>query len=182
MLFRLNHIDFGLSSRELEVLSLYLHGYSCRNVAIQLSISQRTVETHITNIRSKWNCRTNIGLAIEAIRRGYIDEFLSVHKPRLKNAYRFIPLLDSQVQLLQYMVFGLTTIEIARLLSASRRSIQGSVLILKQKLGVRNDFELLAFVLLYRRNILIPIHVEFDSIYNVERHLPMNNRTALTVN
>lgn len=163
MLFRLNHIDFGLSSRELEVLSLYLYGYNYREVAIRLFISPRTVETHVSNIRKKWSCRTNIGIAIEAIRRGYIEEFLNTHKPRLKNAYRFIPLSYSQAQLIQYMIFGLTTQEIARLLNASQRSVEGSILEIKRKLGVRNDFELLAFVLLYRRNILIPIHVEFEA-------------------
>lgn len=48
---------FGLSPRELEVLQATAHGLSTKQVAADLDISVRTVETHRHNIYSKTNCR-----------------------------------------------------------------------------------------------------------------------------
>ncbi len=45
--------DFGLTEREKEVLSAVSHGLSNREIAMQLGISVRTVESHRLSIREK---------------------------------------------------------------------------------------------------------------------------------
>lgn len=45
--------DFGLTEREKEVLSAVSHGLSNREIAMQLGISVRTVESHRLSIRDK---------------------------------------------------------------------------------------------------------------------------------
>lgn len=49
--------DIVLSSRELEVLELLLHGYSNKEVATKLSISYHTVTTHRKNTMKKTNSK-----------------------------------------------------------------------------------------------------------------------------
>lgn len=48
-----NSDDFGLTSREKEVLAAVSKGFTNREIALQLSISVRTVESHRLSIREK---------------------------------------------------------------------------------------------------------------------------------
>ncbi len=57
---------FGLSSREIEILAASVNGHSAKEVAQQLSISVRTVETHRTNIYRKTDSRSVNELAMIA--------------------------------------------------------------------------------------------------------------------
>jgi DNA-binding NarL/FixJ family response regulator len=56
-----NPID-RLSDRELQVFELIGHGISTRNIAEQLHISVKTVETHRENIKHKLDLETNLEL------------------------------------------------------------------------------------------------------------------------
>ena len=49
---------FGLSTRELEVMKACSEGRSTKQVAVDLDISVRTVETHRHNIYRKTNCKS----------------------------------------------------------------------------------------------------------------------------
>jgi len=49
---------FGLSARELEVMKACSEGRSTKQVAVDLDISVRTVETHRHNIYRKTNCKS----------------------------------------------------------------------------------------------------------------------------
>jgi len=60
----------GLSARELEVLRLLAEGASNRAIADSLSLSERTVERHVTHILTKLDCETRTAAAIWSVRHG----------------------------------------------------------------------------------------------------------------
>jgi DNA-binding CsgD family transcriptional regulator len=47
------HLPLGLTTREVEVLRLVANGMSNRQIADQLSVSEKTVEAHLTSILGK---------------------------------------------------------------------------------------------------------------------------------
>lgn len=63
----------ALSSRELEVLRLVALGYTNSEIAEQLSISVKTVETYRARGMEKLNLRTRAELVRAAIARGLLD-------------------------------------------------------------------------------------------------------------
>ena len=62
-----------LTSRELEVLRLLAQGYTNKQIAEELSVSVRTVETHRANITGKLNIRSRVELLRYATKHGLID-------------------------------------------------------------------------------------------------------------
>jgi DNA-binding NarL/FixJ family response regulator len=62
-----------LSSRELEVVKLIAEGYSGRQIAAELVLSEKTVERHRSNILEKLGLSDRVELARYAIRRGLIE-------------------------------------------------------------------------------------------------------------
>jgi len=62
-----------LSEREIEVIKLFVNGYSYKEIAERLSISTRTVETHKKNILEKLELKTTVDLVKYAIRNGIIS-------------------------------------------------------------------------------------------------------------
>lgn len=59
---------FGLSSRELEVLSVLVKGCGNKEIARHCSISERTVKHHLTNILHKLGLTSRLELAVFALR------------------------------------------------------------------------------------------------------------------
>jgi DNA-binding NarL/FixJ family response regulator len=62
-----------LSSRELEVVKLIAEGYSGRQIADELVLSEKTVERHRSNILEKLGLSDRVELTRYAIRRGLIE-------------------------------------------------------------------------------------------------------------
>ena len=62
-----------LSNRELEVLRLIADGLSAKEVAVELSISTKTVEAHRTSLMRKVNVRKATELVRYALRHGLIE-------------------------------------------------------------------------------------------------------------
>jgi len=62
-----------LTRRELEVARFVAKGLSNREIAQQLTISHRTVKTHVSNILSKLDLSDRTQLAIYAINSGLVD-------------------------------------------------------------------------------------------------------------
>ncbi len=62
-----------LSKREIEVIKLFVDGASYKEIAKNLSISIRTVETHKKNILTKLNLKTTVDLVKYAIINGIIS-------------------------------------------------------------------------------------------------------------
>ena len=62
-----------LSPRELEVLKLIAEAYTSDQIALELSISRRTVDRHRENILAKLGMRDRVELTRYAIRRGLVE-------------------------------------------------------------------------------------------------------------
>jgi DNA-binding NarL/FixJ family response regulator len=62
-----------LTLRESEVLKLIAEGYTGKQIAEELVISQKTVDRHRSNMLDKLGLRDRVGLTRYAIRRGLIE-------------------------------------------------------------------------------------------------------------
>jgi DNA-binding NarL/FixJ family response regulator len=62
-----------LSSRELEVLQLIVHGKSNRDIAVMLSLSVNTVSVHRANIMNALDIHNTAELVVYAIRNGLVS-------------------------------------------------------------------------------------------------------------
>lgn len=62
----------SLTARELEVLQLLARGLSNRVIAEELFVSDRTIQTHLTNIFSKLGVASRLEAVLTAIRRGWL--------------------------------------------------------------------------------------------------------------
>lgn len=63
----------ALTHREHEVLSLVGQGYSNRDIALHLNISENTVKNHLRNILQKLHFENRVQAAAYAIRHGLVD-------------------------------------------------------------------------------------------------------------
>ncbi|MCR4818778.1 MAG: response regulator transcription factor [Fretibacterium sp.] len=61
-----------LSAREMEILKLLAGGLNSKQIALQLSISKNTVDTHRRRILDKVGCNSLVDLTRYAIRNGYL--------------------------------------------------------------------------------------------------------------
>ena len=61
-----------LTKREMEVLQLISKGKSTLTIAVELFLSQRTVESHRANLLSKTHCKNSAELVVYAIRKSLI--------------------------------------------------------------------------------------------------------------
>jgi two-component system response regulator DegU len=61
-----------LTEREQEVLELLAEGKTNKEIAESLIISDRTVQTHLSNIFSKMDVSSRTEAVLEAIRRGWL--------------------------------------------------------------------------------------------------------------
>jgi PAS domain S-box-containing protein len=64
---------YGLTFRELTVLSLVAGGKTDREIADTLSIGYRTVQSHISSILSKMDARARTEAGVRAVREGIVD-------------------------------------------------------------------------------------------------------------
>jgi DNA-binding NarL/FixJ family response regulator len=62
----------SLTDREAEILRLMTGGYSNREIAIALDISEGTVKNHVSNILSKLGVRDRTRAVLKAIQHGYV--------------------------------------------------------------------------------------------------------------
>ena len=65
-----SRLENGLTERELEIVRLVASGYKNKEVGVTLTISERTVKTHLTNIFQKLGVRDRVGLVMYALRNG----------------------------------------------------------------------------------------------------------------
>jgi two-component system nitrate/nitrite response regulator NarL len=59
---------FGLTPRELDVVSAIVNGSSNRTIATQFSISEQTVKNHLSSIFDKMGVSTRLELALKAVK------------------------------------------------------------------------------------------------------------------
>jgi DNA-binding NarL/FixJ family response regulator len=65
--------DDPLTPRELEVVKLIAEAYTNRQIAETLTLSEKTVESHRSNVLSKLGMRDRVELVRYAIRRGLVE-------------------------------------------------------------------------------------------------------------
>jgi two-component system nitrate/nitrite response regulator NarL len=64
---------FGLTPRELEIVSAIVGGYSNRDIAQKFAISEQTVKHHLTNIFDKLGVSSRLELALFAVNHSLIE-------------------------------------------------------------------------------------------------------------
>lgn len=67
-----NHIGFGLSEREMQVISLIVQGKTNQKIASELFLSVDTVKSHIKTIMDKLSANDRTQAAVKAVREGLI--------------------------------------------------------------------------------------------------------------
>lgn len=65
--------DDSLTRREIEVLKLIAEGLFNKEIAYKLSISEKTVKNHVSNIFKKINVSDRTQAAVYAIKNSYVD-------------------------------------------------------------------------------------------------------------
>ena len=75
-----------LSEREREVLTLLARGYSNREIAGDLSLSVKTVETYKVRVGEKLGLRSRAEMVQYALRQGWLNETLSLTPPARSRA------------------------------------------------------------------------------------------------
>ncbi len=66
--------NFGLTARELEVVAVIVGGYSNGDIAVKLSISEKTVKHHLTNIFEKLGVSNRLELALFALHHNLVTD------------------------------------------------------------------------------------------------------------
>jgi DNA-binding NarL/FixJ family response regulator len=66
-------LGLGLTPRETEVIKLVAEGFSNRQIAKELVISEKTVQRHRANIMEKLGLHDRVGLTRYAIRCGLVE-------------------------------------------------------------------------------------------------------------
>lgn len=64
----------NLTARELEILRLILLGYTNKAIAVEIFISEKTVEFHLDNIYRKIGVRTRLMAGVWALQQGLEEE------------------------------------------------------------------------------------------------------------
>ena len=64
--------SFGLSSREMEVIALIVAGYTNKDLARELGISENTAKHHLTNIFDKLGVSNRLELVLYAVDHGLV--------------------------------------------------------------------------------------------------------------
>ena len=70
---RPTEVDDALTPRELEVVKLIAEAYTNKQIAETLKLSEKTVESHRTNVFGKLGMRDRVEIVRYAIRRGLVE-------------------------------------------------------------------------------------------------------------
>lgn len=66
-----HHNKYKLTNRECECVFLLVRGKSAREIGVLLSLSKRTVESYIENIKNKMHCQNKSEVLVKAVLNGY---------------------------------------------------------------------------------------------------------------
>lgn len=66
-----NRNKYALTNRECECIFLLIRGKTAKEIGALLSLSKRTVESYIENIRNKMNCKNKSEILVKAVLNGY---------------------------------------------------------------------------------------------------------------
>ena len=74
--------QFGLTPRELEIISVILAGYSNNDIAAKFAISEKTVKHHLTNIFDKLGVSNRLELALFALHHNLVEAAVPAENPK----------------------------------------------------------------------------------------------------
>lgn len=66
-----NQNKYELTSRECECVFLLIRGKSAKEIGALLSLSKRTIESYIENIKNKMDCKNKAEILVKAVLNGY---------------------------------------------------------------------------------------------------------------
>jgi DNA-binding NarL/FixJ family response regulator len=72
--------NFGLSSREIEVIALIVAGYTNKDLARKLGISENTAKHHLTNIFDKLGVSNRLELVLYAVDHRLVSEIANMRE------------------------------------------------------------------------------------------------------
>lgn len=70
--------ELSLTNRELDIIECLLNGQTAKQTARKLSISSRTVERHLENIKDKLRCRTKLEIVNIITKRDFHIKNLAI--------------------------------------------------------------------------------------------------------
>ena len=68
-----SHAPMPLSTRELAVLDCVAQGFSNKEIADELYVSEQTVKNHMTSVLRKLNATDRVGAILHAVRQGWME-------------------------------------------------------------------------------------------------------------
>ena len=71
------HNKFKLTTRECECVFVLIRGKTAKEISGLLSLSKRTVESYIENIKNKMNCQNKAEILVKAVSNGYQNQIPS---------------------------------------------------------------------------------------------------------
>ncbi|KTD47640.1 helix-turn-helix transcriptional regulator [Legionella quateirensis] len=66
-----NENKYALTNREYECVFLLIRGKTAKEIGTLLSLSKRTIESYIENIKNKMNCKNKAEILVKAVLNGY---------------------------------------------------------------------------------------------------------------
>lgn len=73
--------DYGLTSREMEVLTLALQGLNGPRIAEQLGLQHGTIHSHMKKVHRKLGVHNRAAVVSVALSRGLVDSPLKIQAP-----------------------------------------------------------------------------------------------------
>ena len=61
-------------SRQMQVVALWLLGFSYREIAESLVVSHKTVVSHLDNVQEKWDIETRAEMRLRAFENGFSQQ------------------------------------------------------------------------------------------------------------
>lgn len=72
---------FSVTSRQLEIIALVVEGRTNQEIAAQLQISSRTVQSHLASAMQRLRATSRTQLAVTALRSGIVPLFPAPSQP-----------------------------------------------------------------------------------------------------
>lgn len=77
------NMDKPVTSREMEILDLISQGFSTKEIALRLYISEETVKSHRHHLFNKFSARNSPNLIQKAVSEGFLDNGNTVPEDKI---------------------------------------------------------------------------------------------------
>jgi DNA-binding CsgD family transcriptional regulator len=143
--FRIIDANQLFTQKEIECLFLFLRQKTVSEMSFLLAISPKIVEMHLSSIKTKMGCYTDLQLRKEAMERNYCNIIpgsllqgglsnFSSYELAYANAFEDLHITKRQLDCLFHLVQGMTVKEIGKALQISPRTVEDHLNIIKKRL------------------------------------------------